>query len=77
MTKLTPALPLNLGERKIKAERVGAAFRDGLSHCHLPRRHRALAAKGALDGAGVCDIGKTLGLAFAPRRARNPITQIS
>lgn len=37
-------------------------------HYHLPRLHRLLAAKGALDGAEVRDVGATLGLVFAPRR---------
>lgn len=44
-------------------------------HYHLPRLHRALAAKGALEGAEVRDIGATFGLVFAPRRARNPAGQ--
>lgn len=39
-------------------------------HYHLPRLHRLLAAKGALDGAEVRDIGETFGLVFAPRLAR-------
>ncbi len=39
-------------------------------HYHLPRLHRMLAAKGALDGAEVRDIGATFGLVFAPRQAR-------
>ena len=46
-------------------------------HYHLPRLHRALLAKGALDGAEVRDIGETLGLVFAPRRARNSTAQAS
>jgi fatty acid desaturase len=39
-------------------------------HYHLPRLHRMLAAKDALDGAEVRDIGETFGLVFAPRQAR-------
>jgi fatty acid desaturase len=38
-------------------------------HYHLPRLHRLLADKGALDGAEVRDLGATLGLIFAPRAA--------
>ena len=36
-------------------------------HYHLPRLHRLLAEKGALDGAGVRDLAETLALIFAPR----------
>jgi hypothetical protein len=39
-------------------------------HYHLPRLHRLLAEKGALDGAEVRDLGATFGLIFAPRGAR-------
>jgi fatty acid desaturase len=39
-------------------------------HYHLPRLHRLLAEKGALDGAEVRDLGETFGLIFAPRAAR-------
>ena len=38
-------------------------------HYHLPRLHRLLAEKGALDGAEVRDLGATFGLIFAPRAA--------
>jgi fatty acid desaturase len=41
-------------------------------HYHLPRLHRLLAEKGALAGAEVRDVGETLRLIFAPRRARLP-----
>lgn len=46
-------------------------------HYHLPRLHRRLAAKGALDGAEVRDLAETLHLIFAPRPARRstPRTQ--
>jgi len=39
-------------------------------HYRLPRLHRLLAEKGALDGAEVRDLGATFGLIFAPRAAR-------
>ena len=39
-------------------------------HYHLPRLHRLLAEKGALEGAEVGDLGETFGLIFAPRAAR-------
>ena len=39
-------------------------------HYHLPRLHRLLAEKGALDGAEVRDLGQTFALIFAPRAAR-------
>ena len=39
-------------------------------HYHLPRLHRLLAEKGALDGAEVRDLGVTFGLIFAPRASR-------
>lgn len=39
-------------------------------HYHLPRLHRLLAEKGALDGAEVRDLSDTLRRIFAPRRAR-------
>jgi fatty acid desaturase len=39
-------------------------------HYHLPRLHRLLAAKGALDGAEVRDVADTLRLVFAPRDRR-------
>ena len=39
-------------------------------HYHLPRLHRLLAEKGALDGAEVRDLGATFDLIFAPRGAR-------
>ena len=39
-------------------------------HYRLPRLHRLLADKGALDGAEVRDLGETLGLIFAPRAPR-------
>ena len=39
-------------------------------HYRLPRLHRLLAAKGALDGAEVRDLRETLGLIFAPRVVR-------
>jgi fatty acid desaturase len=39
-------------------------------HYHLPRLHRLLAEKGALEGAEVRDLGETFGLIFAPRVAR-------
>lgn len=39
-------------------------------HYHLPRLHRLLAEKGVLEGAEVRDIGDTLKLIFAPRKAR-------
>jgi fatty acid desaturase len=39
-------------------------------HYHLPRLHRLLAEKGALDGAEVRDLGDTFGLIFAPRASR-------
>jgi fatty acid desaturase len=38
-------------------------------HYHLPRLHRLLAAKGALQGAEVRDLSETLRLIFAPRPA--------
>jgi len=41
-------------------------------HYHLPRLHRLLVDKGALDGAEVRDLGETLGLIFAPRAAPVP-----
>ena len=41
-------------------------------HYHLPRLHRLLVDKGALDGAEVRDLGETFGLIFAPRAARMP-----
>jgi fatty acid desaturase len=42
-------------------------------HYHLPRLHRLLADKGALDGAEVRDLAVTLGLVFGPRnRERQP-----
>jgi fatty acid desaturase len=40
-------------------------------HCHLPRLHRLLRDKGALDAAEVRDLADTLTLIFAPRRARD------
>ena len=39
-------------------------------HYRLPRLHRLLAEKGALDGAEVRDLGETFGLIFAPRAMR-------
>ena len=39
-------------------------------HYHLPRLHRLLAEKGALQGAEVRDLGETLALVFAPRAMR-------
>ena len=39
-------------------------------HYRLPALHRALQAKGALDGAEVRDLSDTLKLIFAPRRPR-------
>ena len=39
-------------------------------HYHLPRLHRLLVEKGALDGAEVRDLGETFALIFAPRAAR-------
>ncbi len=39
-------------------------------HYRLPALHRALQAKGALDGAEVRDVADTLKLIFAPRRPR-------
>lgn len=39
-------------------------------HYHLPRLHRLLAEKGALQGAEVRDLSDTLGRIFAPRPAR-------
>ena len=39
-------------------------------HYHLPRLHRLLAEKGALDGAEVRDLAATLDLVFAPRQRR-------
>ncbi len=39
-------------------------------HYHLPRLHRLLAAKGALEGAEVRDVPATWRLVFAPRRSR-------
>ena len=39
-------------------------------HYRLPRLHRLLAEKGALDGAEVRDLGETFGLIFAPRAKR-------
>ena len=39
-------------------------------HYRLPALHRLLAAKGALEGAEVRDLGATLGLVFAPRAPR-------
>ncbi len=36
-------------------------------HYRLPRLHRSLAQKGALEGAEVRDLGETLGLVFASR----------
>jgi len=41
-------------------------------HYHLPRLHRLLVDKGALDGAEVRDLGETFDLIFAPRAARLP-----
>jgi len=43
-------------------------------HYHLPRLHRLLAQKGALDGAEVRDLPATLRLVFARRRLRTPHT---
>ena len=48
-------------------------------HYHLPRLHRLLAERGALQGAEVRDIGETLSRVFAPRpprpaRPQPPIT---
>ena len=40
-------------------------------HYHLPRLHRLLLNKGALQGAEVRDFSETLGLIFAPRAARS------
>jgi fatty acid desaturase len=39
---------------------------------HLPRLHRLLVDKGALDGAEVRDLGETFDLIFARRAARTP-----
>jgi len=39
-------------------------------HYHLPRLHRLLRDKGALAGAEVRDLDRTLGLVFAKRRPR-------
>ena len=39
-------------------------------HYHLPRLHRLLLQKGALQGAEVRDLSDTLALIFAPRAAR-------
>jgi fatty acid desaturase len=39
-------------------------------HYQLPRLHRLLAEKGALEGAEVRDLGATFGLIFAPRSSR-------
>jgi fatty acid desaturase len=39
-------------------------------HYHLPRLHRLLTAKGALDGAEVRDVGETLRRVFAARAPR-------
>jgi fatty acid desaturase len=39
-------------------------------HYHLPRLHRALIDKGALDGAEVRDVRASWQLVFAPRRPR-------
>jgi len=39
-------------------------------HYRLPRLHRLLVEKGALDGAEVRDLGDTFALIFAPRAAR-------
>ena len=44
-------------------------------HYHLPRLHRLLAAKGALDGAEVRNIGSTLRLVFAARAPRPATNQ--
>ena len=41
-------------------------------HYHLPRLHRLLTEKGALNGAEVRDLSDTLALVFAPRAARSP-----
>ena len=41
-------------------------------HYHLPRLHRLLAEKGALQGAEVRDLSDTLGLIFAPRAPKAP-----
>ncbi len=41
-------------------------------HYHLPRLHRLLAEKGALDGAELRDLSDTLGRVFAPGPARRP-----
>ncbi len=40
-------------------------------HYHLPRLHRMLADKGALAGAEVADLSKTLGRIFAAAEVRN------
>jgi len=40
-------------------------------HYHLPRLHRLLRDKGALDAAEVRDLAETWTLIFAPRRARD------
>jgi len=39
-------------------------------HYHLPRLHRLLAEKGALDGAEVRDLAEAFALVFAPRAMR-------
>lgn len=41
-------------------------------HYHLPRLHRLLAARGALQGAEVRDLSDTLSCVFAPRGTRCP-----
>jgi len=42
-------------------------------HYHLPRLHRLLVTKGALDGAEVRDVGETLRLVFAARPLRKAV----
>ena len=42
-------------------------------HYHLPRLHRLLAEKGALDGAEVRDLGATLARLRAPRRSASKL----
>jgi fatty acid desaturase len=42
-------------------------------HYHLPRLHRLLVRKGALDGAEVRDVGETLRLVFAARPLRKAV----
>ena len=73
----------HLGQRCQPARRAAALFPHHVNyhlehhlypavpHYHLPRLHRLLRDKGALDGAEVRDLDQTLALVFAARRPRD------